>query len=196
MVGIRMIKRFIISVWFLLILAPFYSLNAQQTIPDSLNGVVYRGAFDNIARGVIDGNLIETNFRNHGELSRWNDLPWGVWPRGVGGRHIDGIGVVVSAYVDGVAPDRVETFQDYLDIISDPGFRPDTLLNPVIINYREAGARTSPYNGDLWGWLPLPGFNNPNRVDPITLGSAPVPALSNDLDSWPDFWPDRLEEDD
>lgn len=191
-----MIKRFISSVWFLLILAPFYSLNAQQTIPDSLNGVVYRGAFDNIARGVIDGNLIETNFRNHGELSRWNDLPWGVWPRGVGGRHIDGIGVVVSAYVDGVAPDRVETFQDYLDIISDPGFRPDTLLNPVIINYREAGARTSPYNGDLWGWLPLPGFNNPNRVDPITLGSAPVPALSNDLDSWPDFWPDRLEEDD
>ncbi len=26
-----------------------------------------------IARGILDGNLIETNFRNHGELSRWND---------------------------------------------------------------------------------------------------------------------------
>lgn len=190
-----MIKRFKTAVCLLLFLAPSSGLFAQQTIPDSLNGVVYRGAFDNIARGVIDGNLIETNFRNHGELSRWNDLPWGVWPRGVGGRHIDGIGVVVSAYVDGVSADRVETLQDYIDIINDPNFEPDTTLNPVIINYREAGARTSPYNGDLWGWLPLPGFNNANRIDPVTLASAPVPALSNDTESWPDFWPDRLGED-
>lgn len=190
-----MIKRFKTAVCLLLFLAPSSGLFAQQTIPDSLNGVVYRGAFDNVARGVIDGNLIETNFRNHGELSRWNDLPWGVWPRGVGGRHIDGIGVVVSAYVDGVSSDRVETLQDYIDIINDPNFEPDTTLNPVIINYREAGARTSPYNGDLWGWLPLPGFNNANRIDPITLASAPVPALSNDTESWPDFWPDRLGED-
>lgn len=190
-----MIKRFKTAVCLLLFLAPSSGLFAQQTIPDSLNGVVYRGDFDNVARGVIDGNLIETNFRNHGELSRWNDLPWGVWPRGVGGRHIDGIGVVVSAYVDGVSSDRVETLQDYIDIINDPNFEPDTTLNPVIINYREAGARTSPYNGDLWGWLPLPGFNNANRIDPITLASAPVPALSNDTESWPDFWPDRLGED-
>jgi len=190
-----MIKRFKTAVCLLLFLAPSSGLFAQQTIPDSLNGVVYRGAFDNVARGVIDGNLIETNFRNHGELSRWNDLPWGVWPRGVGGRHIDGIGVVVSAYVDGVSSDRVETLQDYIDIINDPNFAPDTTLNPVIINYREAGARTSPYNGDLWGWLPLPGFNNDNRIDPVTLASAPVPALSNDTESWPDFWPDRLAED-
>ena len=27
--------------------------------PDSANGVVYKGAFDNIARGIINGNLIE-----------------------------------------------------------------------------------------------------------------------------------------
>ena len=191
-----MIKQFFTPVLFFVVLAPLDSVLAQQTIPDSLDGVVYRGEFNNIARGVIDGNLIETNFRNHGELSRWNDLPWGVWPRGVGGRHIDGIGVLVSAYVDGVSPDRVETFDDYVSITSDPNFRPDITLNPVIINYREAGARTSPYSGNLWGWLPLPGFNNPNRIDPITLGSAPVPALSNDRDSWPEFWPDRIYEDD
>ena len=35
----------------------------------------YRGDEDLIARGILDGNLIETNFRNHGELARWNDLP-------------------------------------------------------------------------------------------------------------------------
>lgn len=167
-------------------------LFAQQTIPDSANGVVYKGAFDNIARGIINGNLIETNFRNHGEISRWGDLPWGVWPRGIGGRHIDGIGVVVSAYVEAVASDKVSSLEDYISITSDPGFRADTLLNPVSINYRTAGARTSPYSGNLWGWLPLPGFNDPNRIDPITLGNAPLPALSTDHTTWPDFWPDRL----
>ena len=42
--------------------------------------------------------------------------------------------------------------------------------------------------------MPLPGFNNPNRIDPLTQGSAPVPALSTDYTSWPDFWPDRLND--
>ena len=182
-----------------IIIGLFFSpivLLAQQTIPDSANGVVYRGAFDNIARGIINGNLIETNFRNHGEISRWGDLPWGVWPRGIGGRHIDGIGVVVSAYVEAVASDKVTSLEDYISITEDPGFRADTLLNPVSINYRQAGARTSPYNGKLWGWLPLPGFNNSTRIDPITQGSAPLPALSTDNSTWPNFWPDRLSDTD
>ncbi|GAB5410790.1 MAG: hypothetical protein BalsKO_31550 [Balneolaceae bacterium] len=172
------------------------SVYAQQTIPDSADGVVYKGVFESVARGIIDGNLIETNFRNHGELSRWNDIPWGVWPRGVGGRHIDGVGVVVAGYVDAASPSRTPTFQDYLEWSRIGGAIPDTTLNPVIINYRQAGARTSPYNGDLWGWLPLPGFNNPFRLDPVTLTASAVPALSNDLESWPQFWPDRLGEED
>lgn len=188
----RIVKR---SFFVLIVLLSWSSAEAQQTIPDSADGVVYRGDFESVARGVIDGNLIETNFRNHGELSRWNDLPWGVWPRGVGGRHIDGVGVVVSAYVDALYSDRVDNVQEYIDFFGS-GFGADTTLNPVSINYRQAGARISPYSGDLWGWLPLPGFNNPLRIDPVTLGAAPVPALSNDMTSWPSFWPDRLGEDD
>ena len=67
----------------------------------------------------------------------------------------------------------------------------DTVLNPVILNYREAGLRLGP-RGEIWGWLPLPGFNNPNRPDPTTGQRAPTPALSDDPTSWPGFWPDRL----
>jgi len=169
-------------------------LSAQQILPDSLDGVIYRGSEASVARGVIDGNLIETNFRNHGEISRWGDIPWGIWPRGQGGRHIDGVGVVVSAYVDGVYSNRVNSLQDYIDIVDDPNFslNPDTTLNPVLINYRTFGKRNSPYTGVLWGWLPIPGFHNPLRTDPITGASTPVPALSNDRNSWPKFWPDRL----
>ena len=142
----------------------------------------YRGQESSIARGILDGNLIETNFRNQGELSRYNDRPWGVWPRGVGGRHIDGVGVMVAGQVPGERTDYPEFY---------PGAARDTTLNPVILNYREAGLRLGP-TGNIWGWLPLPGFHNPNRLDPITGARAPTPALSDDPSSWPDFWPDRL----
>ncbi|MBO6523409.1 MAG: hypothetical protein JJ971_06275 [Balneolaceae bacterium] len=158
-----------------------------QSIPDSLNGVIYRGSENSIARGVLDGNLIQTNFRNHGELSRWMDIPWGVWPRDVGGRHIDGVGVLVAGKVVGnrTTPDVAPYFTATTD----------TILNPLSIHYRQAGLRQSPRTGDIYGWLPLPGFNNRSRTN--DLGQAePVPALSNDPSSWPDFWPDRCEEED
>lgn len=155
-----------------------------QDIPDEFGGVIYKGNIESIARGVLDGNLIQTNFRNHGELSRWSDNPWGVWPRDIGGRHIDGVGVVIAGKVPG---ERAKW--------SEFGGKADTTLNPVIIRYRQAGIRSSPYTGEAWGWLPLPGFNNPNREN--AQGQAePVPALSNDPSSWPSFWPDRLSEDD
>ncbi|HUF08359.1 MAG TPA: hypothetical protein VMO47_03495 [Rhodothermales bacterium] len=141
-----------------------------------------RGDEARIARGILDGNLIETNFRNHGELSRWNDLPWGVWPRGIGGRHIDGVGIIVAGQVPG---DRTSFPQFY------PG-KSDTTLNPVILTYRDAGKTVGP-EGELWGWLPLPGFHNENRTDPITGSRTPVPALSDDPTSWPASWPDRLD---
>ena len=151
-----------------------------ESIPDDL-----RGSETHIARGLLDGNLIETNFRNHGELSRWNDLPWGVWPRGIGGRHIDGIGAIVAGQVPGERLKwRPRGF--YADASA------DTTLNPFILTYRDFGKRTGP-SGELWGWLPLEGFNNPNRLDPITMNRTPTPAVSSDPASWPVFWPDRLD---
>ncbi len=150
---------------------------AQREIPEDL-----RGDEDRIARGILDGNLIETNYRNHGELARWNDLPWGIWPRGIGGRHIDGIGIIVAGQVPG---QRVNYPEFY------PGATRDTTLTPMILTYRDAGKRLGP-SGELWGWLPLPGFHNENRIDPITGQRTPTPALSDDPTSWPDFWPDRL----
>ena len=151
-----------------------------EAIPDNL-----RGAEEFIARGILDGNLIETNFRNHGELSRWDDLPWGVWPRGIGGRHIDGIGAIVAGQVPGERL-KWQSLGFYLDA------QADTTLNPFILTYRDFGKRTGP-SGELWGWLPLPGFNNPDRLDPIALTRTPTPAISSDPMSWPVFWPDRLD---
>ena len=149
----------------------------QGNVPPEL-----RGDDEFIARGVLNGNLIETNFRNHGELARWNDNPWGVWPRGIGGRHIDGVGIVVAGQVPGMRKALPEFY---------PG-QEDTTLNPMILTYRDAGRRVGP-TGEIWGWLPLPGFHNLNRIDPLTNQRTPLPALSTDVTTWPDSWPDRLD---
>jgi len=146
-----------------------------QNIPSD-----FRGKEKLISRGILDGNLIETNFRNHGEIARWNDLPWGIWPRGIGGRHIDGIGINIAGRVP--AERRKWPFYNG---------RPDTLVNPVVLTYRDAGKRLGP-DGSLWGWLPLNGFHNETRFN--RLGKLePTPALSDDPTSWPAFWPDRLD---
>lgn len=151
------------------------SASAQTSIPPE-----YRGSQSADARGVLDGNLIGTNFRNHGELSSFSDQPWGVYPRPLGGSHVDGIGFVAAGQVRG---ERVKWGL---------GAR-DTVLNPVIINYRDAGKRISPF-GTLWGWLPLTGFHNPNRFSPVTGARATTPAVSTDRTSWSAFWPDRLDD--
>jgi len=146
----------------------------------------YRGNAEWVARGIMDGNLIETNYRNHGELSRWSDIPWGVWPRGIGGRHIDGIAIVIAGRVSGERLQYPEIF---------PNATRDTSVNPVIINYRDAG-RLVGADGKVWGWLPLNEFLNRNRFSPIAGNRIPIPAVSNDPTSWPSFWPDRLGEED
>ena len=155
----------------LVLLAAAASAGAQTIVPPQFNS---REA--SIARGIMDGNLIETNFRNHGEWARFGDSPWGIWPRGIGGRHIDGIGAVIAAQVRG---ERIGGG--------------DTTLTPVVMNYRGSGTVRGPDDDLIYGWLPIEGFHNPLRIDPITGNRRPTPALSDDPTSWPAFWPDRLD---
>lgn len=160
------------------ILSGFISnITAQTSIPDE-----YRGSSDWIARGIMDGNLIETNYRNTGEVSRYNDIPFGVWPRSIGGRHIDGIGFMVVGIVEG---EREKYPQFYSG-------KQDTSLAVVSINYRDAGQRRSP-SGDLWSAQPLNNFLNRNRLSPISGQFQRIPAISDDSKSWPAFWPDKLD---
>lgn len=173
---IKLPVRGIVILAVLTMSATHFAQAQDNSIPSDLVGQE-----ESIARGVLSGNLIETNFRNHGELARWNDAPWGVWPRGIGGRHIDGIGIMVS----GIVPGERAAYPQFF------GGLPDTTVNPVILTYREAGKRLGP-SGEIWGWLPLPGFNNTNRLDPITGQRTPTPAQSSDPTSWPESWPDRL----
>lgn len=154
--------------------------SAQSDVPRT-----YRGQSNQIARGVMDGNLIETNYRNHGELSRFNDIPHGVWPRGTGGRHVDGVGILISGLVNAERVKWASRSPFFVGV-------PDTVVSPSIINYRDFGRKVGP-EGFIWGWLPLPGFHNVSRIDRVTGALRPIPAKSTDDTSWPAFWPDRLD---
>ncbi|HUF10276.1 MAG TPA: hypothetical protein VMO47_13225, partial [Rhodothermales bacterium] len=185
----ELVRTVLLSSALVLVLFQFGSspLLAQEgsSIPDE-----YRGTAEAVARGILDGNLIETNYRNHGELARWNDWPWGIWPRSIGGRHIDGVAVIVAGLVRGQREAYSVAPYNFW-----PSGTPDTLLNPVSIHYRSAGTRIDAY-GRIWGWLPLNGFHNDLRRSPITSQREPVPAISDDPTSWPAFWPDKLLEED
>ncbi|MCH8524638.1 MAG: hypothetical protein LAT52_08820, partial [Balneolales bacterium] len=120
------------------ILLMFSSLPAQAqnggTVPQWMTD--YRGEQSQLARGILDGNLIETNFRNHGELSRYNDRPFGIWPRGTTNRHIDGIGFYVSGRVTG---ERLKWPQFF------PEATADTILTPASHHFRpDAGGVKAP----------------------------------------------------
>jgi hypothetical protein len=166
----------------LLISVAVHTLQAQQQVPAWMTE--NRGSQDRIARGILDGNLIETNFRNIGELSRFDDRPFGIWPRGTTNRHIDGIGFYVAGRVTGERANWPQFFAAGAQ---------DTTLNPMSHNFRpDAGGVKAPL-GPIWGWLPKPNFHNDRRIDPITRGRNPIPALSSDRNSWPDFWPDKMD---
>lgn len=173
----KYLNNILLLAGFYLIIAIPYSAFAQTSIPDS-----YRGSPDWISRGIMDGNLIETNYRNTGEMSRWNDIPQGVWPRSIGGRHMDGIALIIVGRV----PGEREKWQQFY-----PG-KSDTTLNPVAINYRDAGQRRSP-TGKLWSMQPIEGFLNRDRLSPISGSFQRIPAISDDRQSWPIEWPDRLD---
>jgi hypothetical protein len=149
---------------------------AQSTIPSE-----YRGGFENVARGVLEGNNIEIDFRNHGEFRE------GAWRNGGEGKYIDGIGFIVAAKVVGERAKWAKYYGE--DAV-------DTTLTPVIINFRAGGLRSSPYTGNFWGWLPLNGFLNTDRVDQTSSRKKPLPANSADPTSWPAIWPDKLDQTD
>ncbi|HEX7069748.1 MAG TPA: hypothetical protein VF190_03035, partial [Rhodothermales bacterium] len=166
---------------FVFAVAGAFDAAAQEgtTIPRDI-----RGQENMLARGLLDGNLIETNFRNRTEFANINDPVMGIWPRGQLNRHIDGIGMSVGARVRGHRAAYPQFF----------GGAGDTVLNPISMNYFD-GITLSP-RGDVWGWLPLPGFHNTLRSNPITGQREPNPALSDDPTSWPAFWPDKMQTDD
>ncbi len=125
----------------------------SQRIPDK-----NVGDRKNTREGIMDGNLVRTLFKNHGEVSNWPNQPSGEWPKGSGHSYVDGVPVIVQVEtqdINGKTIHPLETmYREFVDL--SPELKP-------------------------WGWAPLPGYFNPDQNSPAMSDNRETwPA------SWPD----------
>ena len=117
--------------------------------------------------GVMDGNLVRTIFKNHGEIAEWPNQPSGEWPKGSG-----------HSYLDGAAPYVITEVID----------RAGNIVHPLESQYRE-DMDIGPL-GTTWGFEPLPGFVNPDQDFPaLSIDPNTWPSTWPDKPgSWDGFW--------
>ena len=121
--------------------------------------------------GQMNGNLVNSPFINYGMFGNWPKNPDPTeWPKGSG-----------QTYVEGATPIVVTEVVD---------------LNGDTVHIAEVGYRElidSGPDGTPWGYEPRPGWDGKNyERGPFPFGSGITPAMSNNPDSWPDFWPDKM----
>ncbi|MBU0475868.1 MAG: hypothetical protein KKF62_17110 [Bacteroidetes bacterium] len=109
-------------------------------------------------KGIMDGNLVRTIFRNDGQVGAYPDRPSGEWPKGTGHNYLDGITPFISASV--FAPGNSQ------------------FVHPAITSYRE-DVDFDPVTNQLWVVEPVPGYAN---------ASSEEPAISTKPLTWPEMW--------
>ncbi len=119
-------------------------------------------------RGIMDGNLIVTEFFNYGMIANWPNQPGGVWPKGTNHSYIDGVAMIVAA----------STYDE-----------DGNLIHPISTQYREE-MDYDPVTQNPLGWEPLPGYANPNQDEPAMSDNyRSWPFSWPDRDgSWDGFW--------
>ncbi|MEO8398792.1 MAG: hypothetical protein ABI550_03145 [Ignavibacteriaceae bacterium] len=157
--------------FFLLILLFSITLFAQNDLEkyrnEPLGDKTYR------KKGIMEGNLIRTIFRNDGQVGTWPDRPSGEWPKGTGHNYLDGCTPLVTAGV--IAPGNGQ------------------LVHPVETSYREE-VDFDQVTGQLWVNEPVPGYSNPGSEEPA-INTKPFTwperwsrALSNITPEWDGYW--------
>ncbi len=112
-------------------------------------------------RGLMNGNLVHTLFWNYCEVGSYPDDPSGCWPSP--DRHyLDDITLIVS-----------------VEAINGDG----QIIHPMETQYREF-VDMSP-EGVPWGFEARPNWFNMDEQ------SNTSPAMSNNPNTWPDYWPDK-----
>jgi len=120
------------------------------------------GNFSDRQHGVMDGNLVYTDFYNYGMIANWNAELVTIWPKGT-----------IHGYIDGVA----------LIVIGEAQDTSGATIHPMATMYREdMGNDYDPETGLYYGWEPIGGYSNANQDEP---------AMSDNIDSWPFTWPDK-----
>lgn len=157
-------RTFFIFLIFIAISSTIYSQVTPQTLlyrNDPLGDKNFRKT------GIMDGNLVRTQFRNDGQVGYWVSSgypgPSGEWPKGSLHNYTDGCTPVIATRL--IAPGN------------------NQYVYYCQTSYREV-MDTDPNNSsEVWGMEPVPGYAFP---------SSNSPAMSTDSRTWPDQWPRSL----
>ncbi len=109
-------------------------------------------------KGIMDGNLVRTLFRNDGQIGYWEDRPSGEWPKGTGQNYLDGCTPLVSTRLTAPGNNQYVYFAQ--------------------TSYREEVDKDLT-TGQLWVMEPVPGYAFP---------SSEEPAQSTKPGTWPEQW--------
>lgn len=127
----------------------------------------FKGARIHRYSNIMSGNKVQTIFYNYGLVGDLGEIS-GEWPIGTGNEYVGDVSPLVG--VEFVHP------------------RGDTLHSVVTSDGPRGNADGQ--GGKYWGFEPLPGF----AARPFGEERGLV-ALSNQRDTWPDFWPDKMYDD-
>ncbi len=122
-------------------------------------------------KGIMNGNLVRTIFRNDGQVGTWPERPSGEWPAGSGHNYIDGCTPITSS--------RVDTKGGIVHL-GECSYREEVDVDPV--------------TGQLWDMEPVPGYNNPGAEEPaISTKSSTWPeiwprSLPLITPAWDGYW--------
>ena len=113
-------------------------------------------------KGVMNGNRIETIFKNDAEVGDWPNEPSAIWPKGTNHSYLDGVALLIGSKI--IAPGT------------------GGKITPIMSAYREE-VSADPVTGEQWVMQPVPGYANP---------SSTVPAINIDTSTFPPVWPPAL----
>ncbi len=147
------------------------ALLIQLTAVSGLNAqslTDYKGDAQNRGRNVMSGNKVRTTFYNYGFIGRLlgTTEPSAEWPNGSGNNYVGDVSPMVAV--------------EYVHASGDT-------VHSVIACDSPRGATDTNTDGSYADFEPLPGF----AALPLPDETAPV-AMSNQKETWPDFWPDRM----
>ncbi len=141
-----------------------------------------RGSYYERRKGVHSGNRVRTTFFNYGLIGRISPAEdyGGEWPINSGHEYIGDVSIMVGAEV----PITVRVIDT---IIGNDTLYRDSIVYIHSVEVADGPRGNNEYSPDgttFWGWEPIPGYANPD-TDLIAMSHIP--------ESWPPFWPDRMD---
>ncbi|MBD3334019.1 MAG: hypothetical protein GF355_00715 [Candidatus Eisenbacteria bacterium] len=164
----------VLSLIFILLAAGGSGGDVETPVPPD-----QRGTLEAERSGMHDANNLRTVFWNYGMVGDYPDDPGNVdlsvfhsveVPKGTGMNYSDGITPFVLA--------QIELADGRTSYIMETGYRERQGI--------------SPYHNRVMRFEPRPGYF---QADP-TINKGRSPAISNDPRTWPDVWPDKLDDPD